>query len=418
MATIWKRKDRDVWVVDFRDATGKRQRKIAGPSRESAEHLLAQVIQSAKETPADVRDRDITVRDYGTRWLAQAQHDLALRTHRSYQQLFERHIAPALGHLKVRDLRRREVRHLLTKKREAGLGKNSLRLIKATLSTMLAQAVEDELLQANPALGRFRGTRRAGPTVADVNPMSEEQTQIFLQVVSRLEAEHRLTPTQAMIFALLSGTGMRPSEARALSVDDVDIRRKALRVERAADLHNQVKATKTVEARVVDLSERLCQRLQAYLSWLTLEAMAHGLGHPTALFPGEANGLLDESQLRKVFKWVLRQADLPGFRVYDLRHSYASRLLSAGVPLLYVSKQLGHAKPTTTLKHYAKYIPSEDRRYVDTLDQESEKVGTKGWHQVDVIEEKDSEVVEEFGGPCRGRTYGPLIKSQLLYQLS
>jgi hypothetical protein len=28
------------------------------------------------------------------------------------------------------------------------------------------------------------------------------------------------------------------------------------------------------------------------------------------------------------------------------------------------------------------------------------------------------EVVEEFGGPCRGRTYGPLIKSQLLYQLS
>jgi len=27
-------------------------------------------------------------------------------------------------------------------------------------------------------------------------------------------------------------------------------------------------------------------------------------------------------------------------------------------------------------------------------------------------------VLETFGGPCRGRTYGPLIKSQLLYQLS
>ena len=31
---------------------------------------------------------------------------------------------------------------------------------------------------------------------------------------------------------------------------------------------------------------------------------------------------------------------------------------------------------------------------------------------------KESQVLEEFGGPCRGRTYGPLIKSQLLYQLS
>ena len=32
--------------------------------------------------------------------------------------------------------------------------------------------------------------------------------------------------------------------------------------------------------------------------------------------------------------------------------------------------------------------------------------------------EENAEVVGKFGGPCRGRTYGPLIKSQLLYQLS
>ena len=32
-------------------------------------------------------------------------------------------------------------------------------------------------------------------------------------------------------------------------------------------------------------------------------------------------------------------------------------------------------------------------------------------HQVDITEKEDVEVVEEFGGPCRGRTYGPLIKS-------
>jgi integrase len=47
-------------------------------------------------------------------------------------------------------------------------------------------------------------------------------------------------------------------------------------------------------------------------------------------------------------------AKLPAFTPYDLRHSYASILLSHNVPLLYVSKQLGHAKPTTTLDHYAK----------------------------------------------------------------
>jgi hypothetical protein len=33
-------------------------------------------------------------------------------------------------------------------------------------------------------------------------------------------------------------------------------------------------------------------------------------------------------------------------------------------------------------------------------------------------ETANTKVAEKFGGPCRGRTYGPLIKSQLLYQLS
>jgi len=79
--------------------------------------------------------------------------------------------------------------------------------------------------------------------------------------------------------------------------------------------------------------------------------------------------------------------------------------------LLYVSKQLGHAKPTTTLDHYAKWLPSGEQRFVDLLDTQLENIGTRSWHQVDKIEEKDAEVVKKFCGPCRGRTYGPLIKS-------
>jgi hypothetical protein len=79
--------------------------------------------------------------------------------------------------------------------------------------------------------------------------------------------------------------------------------------------------------------------------------------------------------------------------------------------LLYVSKQLGHAKPTTTLDHYAKWLPSGEQRFVDLLDTQLENIGTRSWHQVDKIEEKDAEVVKKYGGPCRGRIYGPLIKS-------
>ena len=47
------------------------------------------------------------------------------------------------------------------------------------------------------------------------------------------------------------------------------------------------------------------------------------------------------------------------------------------VPLLYVSQQLGHTNPTTTLRYYARWIPTGDQRYVDLLDMAAEK----SWHQ-------------------------------------
>jgi hypothetical protein len=54
---------------------------------------------------------------------------------------------------------------------------------------------------------------------------------------------------------------------------------------------------------------------------------------------------------------------------YDLRHTFASILLSKNAPILYVSKQLGHSKADTTLRYYAKWLPSGHERFVNMLDQ-------------------------------------------------
>ena len=85
------------------------------------------------------------------------------------------------------------------------------------------------------------------------------------------------------------------------------------------------------------------------------------------LLPSLTGTLLDERHGDSVHR-VLEAAGLPSFRVYDLRHTYASLLLSAGVPLLYVAQQLGHAKPMITLKYYARWIPSGQAHRVNVLD--------------------------------------------------
>jgi hypothetical protein len=232
----------------------------------------------------------------------------------------------------------------------------------------------------------------------------------------------RLLPAGiGMGFLVMGGTGLRPSELMALRPTDVDLPGQTVRVERSLDLDGEIKPTKTEEKRLVDLSEKLTRMLKPYLTWLNAEAVGNGKEQAEWLFPDDTGGVLNERHLRKVFARILRKAELPHFKPYDLRHTYASLLLSEGVPLVYVSQQLGHSKPTTTLKHYAKWMPSGNRRYVDVLDRGCDE----SWHQklaptTNITPEPDpskSEIIEKIegiiGGPCRGRTYGPLIKSDL-----
>ena len=84
-----------------------------------------------------------------------------------------------------------------------------------------------------------------------------------------------------------------------------------------------------------------------------------------------------------------------------------------------LDRQLGHASISLTVDTYGKWLPMGNKAAVDRLDGvESEQSGSKMVANGGVPARLPAELVEKNGGPCRGRTCGPLIKSQLLYQLS
>ena len=64
----------------------------------------------------------------------------------------------------------------------------------------------------------------------------------------------------------------------------------------------------------------------------------------------------------------LRRAGLRYRKPHTLRHTFASLLLEAGEPVLYVQQQLGHHSPEFTLRVYGHLLPRGDRRAVDALD--------------------------------------------------
>ena len=105
------------------------------------------------------------------------------------------------------------------------------------------------------------------------------------------------------------------------------------------------------QTRTVDMSEQL----SAALRRLEIDRMVEKLRRerpeiPPWVFCTEAGTPLDESRARKAFAQALKRAKLPAFRVYDLRHAFASLLLARNAPITYVSAQLGHTDATTTLR--------------------------------------------------------------------
>lgn len=349
---------------------------------EEARTVEADKILKSRQAAPPVQQPNIKLKAYAAQWLKQI--DVARQTKASYTKNLDKYILPVLGTLKVRQIHREHIRGLLAnaKKRNGSpLSKNSLRLIRATLSVMLGDAVEAGIIGLNPCIGLARKGRKQAGTLSHVDrqrsvrPLSYEQLSAFLRA-----AEQHCPRRDAVLFLTLADTGMRPSEALALRWQDVDTTGRTIHIEHAVSGDaSEIKPTKTETARTVDLSTRLAEALAGWQASLEVEALTSQERNRRApsqyVFASRTRKPLEPMTIARLFQAVLRQAGLPRFKLYDLRHTYATQLLAEGAPITYVSHQLGHARPATTLTFYAHWLPRGDKTYIDRLTAAREAAG-------------------------------------------
>ena len=75
------------------------------------------------------------------------------------------------------------------------------------------------------------------------------------------------------------------------------------------------------------------------------------------------------SKRQQVFCKLLDQTKLRRVRIYDLRHTFATRLLMNGESPAYVKEQMGHSSIQVTVDLYCHWIPGSNRQAVDRLDE-------------------------------------------------
>jgi integrase len=90
----------------------------------------------------------------------------------------------------------------------------------------------------------------------------------------------------------------------------------------------------------------------------------HGL-----IFTSKVGTPIHYRNLLRDFKLLLKNAGLPVIRFHDLRHTAASLMLNHGIPVIVVSRRLGHAKPSITLDVYGHLIPSMQVEAAQKIDE-------------------------------------------------
>ncbi len=356
MACIRKRRGK--FIVDYRDSAGVR-RWITCDSRRAAEEALAALVRERRQAGRAEIDPNVGFMEYAERWLKLLAPSVKPRTLKSYHDTLRLHIAPVFGSTRLRQIHKSGVRSFLAEKLTAGLSRNSVRIIHATLRGMLNAAVDDGVLLANPAdrLGRHMRLASTATTRDDaIKALSREQLQRFLGTV---QVEH---PTWYAFFFTLARTGLRLGEAFALQWTQVDLEAREIHVTRALSA-GRIETPKSGRARTVDVSQALAGLLHQVRE--VRDAGGHDL-----VFHTRSGAPLDQSRVARTFKRVLREAGLPEhFTPHSLRHTFASLLLQQGESPVYVQRQLGHASIQLTVDTYGKWLPMGNKAAVDRLDE-------------------------------------------------
>lgn len=341
----WVEKRQSGWKACWRDESGRRRSKSCFPTKIGAQRY-------GSEQEARGRRGEVTVAGRTPAWSAWCEEWVKLRrvesrTARLDANRIDVHIRPRWGNVPIGRIRRADVQAWVNSMESSGMSAANVRRTYHTFSASMTAAVEYDRLAANPC------TRIKLPTIGT-------RAERFYTPEEFWRVHHYLNEPWASMAVVLVGTGLRFGELAGLHRADVDLDAKRLTVRCVwdPDANSMRNYPKGKRPREVPLPDFVADALS---EWFAEHPASGGCGiehqgagrtacrSPLAI-THHGKPLSRDSAL-----WVWRRAQqLAGVehgRIHDLRHSCASWMVQAGVPLQTIQAVLGHRSVTTTEKY-------------------------------------------------------------------
>jgi integrase len=304
----------------------------------------------------------VTLDDYLDEWFALQRTRLEPTSWHNYATMARIYLRPGLGDTLLHALTTRQLDlHYVRLLEDGGkegrpLARRTVAYAHAILHKALGDAVAAGLLDANPA--DRAEVPRVDPRFDDaprrLRTWDADQVAYFVRHPQDRELHD--------VWRVALGTGMRRGELLGLRWEDLDLDVPQLRVAAAlssAGGQLRLKGTKTRRVRTLHLDPD------------TAEVLARQPRRTPAPYPLVFTRP-DGSPWRPEVvtdRWRRQwpRLELPSITLHGTRHTHASLLLQAGVPIKVVSERLGHSKVAMTLDVYAHVLPAADRAAAEVI---------------------------------------------------
>lgn len=348
------------WRVVWMDPDTHRERSKSFKKKTDADAFRTKTEDSLRgDTYVSATVAALTVRDAAEAWL-NSKKRIKPAARRKYRDDLDNYALPRWGDKLLTAVKRPDIeawisdlangtapRRADAKAFDGVLSSSSIEGVFTVLNASFRYAMREGWIRQNPATGVETPKPKGEPVIF----LTYAELEHLIASARRVGRE-----SDAVMVAVMGNIGLRPGEAVALDVGDVDLRARRIHVSKTVTLDDDRRhvigdTPKTPSAiRAVPIPPHLLA---------DLEALTKGRDRIEPLFTSPKGERLN------LYNWRARNwskakdaADMPaGLTPKGLRHTAASHAIAAGADVLVVQQMLGHASATETLNTYAKLWP-------------------------------------------------------------